>query len=190
MAVSWAQDELFEIHGSVRSRRQPALAEAAYRLDRHGMPGGSGNARRLRRRTGIDRRVIMGHRRPVAAQRLARPAGDADHFVMAMVRAGNLLRGEHVKHAEMALSVADQHDISRYRGCCCLHVLGFRTFFDNCAAHMARRSVQNAIRKSGPPSNPSQKTGLALTGPALGKYRCRSTCTSNRRESGLMGNSA
>ena len=80
-----------------------------------------------------------------------------------MARVGNLLRGEHVKHADMALSAADQHDISRHRGCCCLHVLGFQNFLDNGAAHMARRSVQNGIRKSDPPSNRSQSAGLSLT---------------------------
>ncbi len=48
------------------------------------MPGGPGNARRSRHRTELDRRGIMGHRRPVAAQHLARPTGDADHFITAM----------------------------------------------------------------------------------------------------------
>lgn len=105
----------------------------------------------------------MGHRRPVAARHLARLIGYADHFVTAMARTGNLLLGERVKHADMALFAADQHDISRYRACCCLHVLGFQNFLDNGAAHMARRSVQNGIRKSDPPSKPSRYAGHSVT---------------------------
>lgn len=97
------------------------------------------------------------------AQHLARPTGDADHFVTAMARTGNLLHGERVKYADMALSAADRHDISRHRGCRCLHVLGFQSFLDNGAAHMARRSVQNGIRKSDPPAKPSRYAGHSVT---------------------------
>ena len=66
-----------------------------------------------RRRTDVDRQRVVGHRRPVAAEHLARRAVDADHLVAVVARTGEFGQAAqvdvHVVEAVVSGDVAGQH---------------------------------------------------------------------------------
>ncbi len=80
-------------HGTARvvahalDQRAPVGVEAVDRLDGHDVVGGTAHPVHLRRGADIDREAVVGDRRAIAAQHLARLAVDTDGLVVEVARA-------------------------------------------------------------------------------------------------------